>query len=30
VNRSLILGILLGIGGTWAWHQIKPLPRTTG
>jgi hypothetical protein len=30
VNRSFVFGVAVGLLGTWAWHQFKPLPRTNG
>lgn len=29
MGRQFIIGVLVGIGGTWAWHQFKPLPRAS-
>jgi len=30
MNRTFIFGVLVGVGGTWAWHQFKALPRAAG
>lgn len=27
VNRSFVLGVVVGVGGIWAWHRfVKPMP----
>lgn len=27
MNRSFLFGVVLGVGGVWAWHRfVKPMP----
>jgi hypothetical protein len=30
MSRHFVVGVLVGIGATWGWHQFKALPRANG
>lgn len=32
MDRNFVLGLIVGVGGVWAWHRfVKPMPsKATG
>ena len=30
MSSKFLVGVAVGVAGTWAWHLFKPLPRAQG